>query len=136
SNATLYGGLALTGGKLFVGRSDAIVYRYDLGTRRLDSQFNVQVAIYNTAFDGTSYCVSANDFNLYCYTLAQFSCPSGSHGSDCNDGNAQVTPAAIEICDGLDQNCSGAADEGCDKDHDGYCDAKMTTVGTPAVCAS
>jgi len=30
---------------------------------------------------------------------------------DCNDGNAAINPAATEICDGLDNNCNGEADE-------------------------
>ena len=30
---------------------------------------------------------------------------------DCNDGNAAINPAATEICDGLDNNCNGQADE-------------------------
>ena len=44
-----------------------------------------------------------------------------------------ATPA-IEACNGLDDNCDGKTDEGCDKDGDGYCDATMEVVGTPAVC--
>ena len=38
---------------------------------------------------------------------------------DCNDANAQVNPGAVEAClpdgspNGVDENCSGAADEGC-----------------------
>ncbi|MBM4395532.1 MAG: thrombospondin type 3 repeat-containing protein [Deltaproteobacteria bacterium] len=30
---------------------------------------------------------------------------------DCNDTNAAIKPGAKELCDGLDNNCSGAADE-------------------------
>jgi hypothetical protein len=35
------------------------------------------------------------------------SCPSGD---DCNDSNAAVYPGAIEICDGLDNDCDGTTD--------------------------
>ncbi|MCB9302112.1 MAG: HYR domain-containing protein [Lewinellaceae bacterium] len=31
---------------------------------------------------------------------------------DCNDGNAAINPAASEICDGLDNNCNNAIDDG------------------------
>lgn len=33
---------------------------------------------------------------------------------DCNDGNAAVHPGASEVCDGIDNNCSGPVDEGFD----------------------
>ena len=35
-----------------------------------------------------------------------------SNGSDCNDGNAAVYPGADELCNGIDDNCDGAIDEG------------------------
>ncbi len=34
---------------------------------------------------------------------------------DCNDGNAAIHPGAIEICDGVDNDCNGLTDDGlCD----------------------
>lgn len=45
---------------------------------------------------------------------------------DCNDNDPNVNAGAIEICDGLDNNCDGAVDEGVttpfyyDGDSDGY----------------
>ena len=52
---------------------------------------------------------------------------------DCNDDNAAIFPGAIEVCNGLDDNCDGVIDEGCntfyrDADGDGY--------GNPADVAS
>ncbi len=32
---------------------------------------------------------------------------------DCNDYNSAVYPTATELCDGIDNNCSGISDEGC-----------------------
>ena len=32
--------------------------------------------------------------------------------SDCDDGNSAVNPAAVESCNGLDDNCDGTIDEG------------------------
>ncbi len=31
---------------------------------------------------------------------------------DCDDGNPAIKPGAMELCDGIDNNCSGAVDEG------------------------
>jgi hypothetical protein len=45
---------------------------------------------------------------------------------DCADDNAQINPLAEEICDGIDNNCSGQVDEEvleiffADSDQDGY----------------
>ena len=59
-------------------------------------------------------------------------CSSGLN--DCADGNPQINPAAKEICDNKDNNCSGVVDEGCDDDGDGWCDKNMIVVGKPKVC--
>ena len=32
--------------------------------------------------------------------------------TDCDDGNASVSPLAVELCDGVDNDCSGTADDG------------------------
>ncbi len=54
--------------------------------------------------------------------------------TDCDDKNPAVSGKALEVCDGMDNNCNGQTDEGCDSDGDGYCNAEMQLVGTPAVC--
>lgn len=49
-----------------------------------------------------------------------------SPDQDCNDNDATVNPGALETCNGVDDNCDGAVDEGAtatwylDGDQDGY----------------
>jgi hypothetical protein len=49
-------------------------------------------------------------------------------GEDCNDGDAAMNPAAVETCNGVDDNCDGEVDEGlgqawyADRDADGHGD--------------
>ncbi len=56
--------------------------------------------------------------------------------TDCNDGVAAINPGAIEICDGIDNNCDGQVDEGfttenyyADLDGDGYGDPSSVLQG-------
>jgi hypothetical protein len=62
-------------------------------------------------------------------TLSYCTQPYGyvSNSTDCNDASAASNPAAIEICDGLDNDCNGTADNGLtfvnyynDQDGDSY----------------
>jgi hypothetical protein len=49
-------------------------------------------------------------------------------GTDCDDGDAEVNPGEVEVCDGVDNNCDGDVDEGllstwyADEDSDGFGD--------------
>ncbi len=61
--------------------------------------------------------------------------PSGfvSDATDCNDGNQDINPSSIEICDSIDNNCDGQYNEGLtfytyfqDFDQDGYGDSNST----------
>ncbi len=53
--------------------------------------------------------------------------------TDCDDTDLNINPGAIEVCDGIDNNCDGNTDEGvtntyyADTDNDGYGDAANTT---------
>jgi len=60
--------------------------------------------------------------------------PSGFVGNDadCNDGAADVNPLAIEICDGVDNNCNGQIDEGATNTVTWYADTDNDGFGDPA----
>ena len=68
--------------------------------------------------------------------------PSGyiGDGTDCDDTDADVSPAAPEVCDGADQDCDGDIDEDAvdpevfylDDDGDGYGDSEISTEGCEA----
>ena len=56
-------------------------------------------------------------------------------GGDCNDADAAINPAATEQCDGIDNNCTGTADDGIviptwylDNDDDTYGEASSILV--------
>ena len=56
-----------------------------------------------------------------------------SNKDDCNNGDPAINPDAIEVCDGIDNNCDGNVDEGvlttyyADADEDGFGDSQNTT---------
>ena len=119
-----WGGLVVHNNKLYNGTYNAWVHRYDLNGNYDGFRFNVATNIYNSTFDGSTYCISNNSSTQYCYDLSTFQCTTGD---DCNDdpakGGAKSNPAEPEICDNEDNNCNGQVDESCDRDGDGYCDA-------------
>lgn len=52
---------------------------------------------------------------------------SAQKAGDCNDNAAAINPSAVEVCDGVDQNCDGKADDGSlDTDGDGAADCLDT----------
>ncbi|MCK4739092.1 MAG: putative metal-binding motif-containing protein [Deltaproteobacteria bacterium] len=68
-----------------------------------------------------------------------FSVEGGDCGAvDCDDSDGAVNPAATEACNGIDDNCDGATDEGVtttyynDLDSDTYGDALSTAVDCSA----
>jgi hypothetical protein len=73
--------------------------------------------------------VDADGYGNSASTLSYCTQPYGyvANSTDCNDAVAAINPAATEICNSIDDNCSGAADElltfvnyYTDADGDGY----------------
>jgi len=56
------------------------------------------------------------------------------NGGDCADTIDTVHPNADEACNGVDDDCDVAIDEGCDDDGDGYCASGSPLVGSPEAC--
>ncbi len=59
---------------------------------------------------------------------------SSTSPSDCKDDNPQVKPSAVEVCDGIDNDCNGKTDETCDADKDGYCAADAVILPGSKSC--
>ncbi len=68
-------------------------------------------------------------FGNLAVTIQACSVPVGyvANSTDCNDGNAAVSPADAEICNGIDDNCNGSIDEGC-------CNMTASAAATNATC--
>jgi hypothetical protein len=69
-------------------------------------------------------CTDADSDNYY----AEAACGPQGQALDCNDAITSINPGAIEVCNGLDDDCDGQVDEGCpvadgDTDEDGLSNA-------------
>jgi hypothetical protein len=64
--------------------------------------------------------------------LAQAGAGYVANNTDCNDGSMAINPNAIEVCNGIDDNCAGGIDNGLPTSIF-YRDADNDTFGNPAV---
>jgi hypothetical protein len=93
----------------------------------------------------TFYADSDGDgVGLAASTIAACAAPMGyvAVSGDCDDDAAAIFPGADEVCDGLDNNCDGAVDEGVlltfytDGDFDGYGQAEVQACEAPSGAAA
>jgi GH25 family lysozyme M1 (1,4-beta-N-acetylmuramidase) len=66
-------------------------------------------ALYASSSKGTCQCVDADGDGYGAVSGA--TCPLGS-AQDCDDHNAAIHPGAVEVCNGLDDDCDGTVDNG------------------------
>jgi hypothetical protein len=70
----------------------------------------------DSAVDAGTWYLDADGDGYGVPTTSDVACtaPSGyvASSSDCDDGDASVNPGAAEACDGVDQDCDGALDNG------------------------
>ena len=71
---------------------------------------------------------------------AEAICESEPLAQDCDDTNSSVYPGAVEVCNGMDDDCDGEVDEGFveatwypDEDGDGYGDGSGASVSPCSV---
>ncbi len=107
---------------------------YRLGDRRLNQNRGIRVlAGQTTALSVIAFCdrsatsagVAASAPSAQAQAQTQTTCVAGSDDAqckdadgdgviaalDCDDNNANIFPGAVELCDGVDNNCNGQVDD-------------------------
>ncbi len=93
-----------------------------------------------SAIDATAWYPDA-DTDSYGADLGEVlacSAPDGylADGGDCDDADASIHPLAAETCDGVDEDCDGAVDDGAPGAIVYYADADGDSYGDPATTTS
>ncbi len=94
------------------------------------------VVIYHPDFDGDGYGTDSISKSLCNGAPVGFV----SQGGDCAENNASIHPGASEVCNGVDDDCSGEADDGLafltwypDDDQDGFGPSELAVTSCAGV---
>lgn len=129
-------GDSLTWVKTFKNLSDHVEYTLDIGPT---ADATVSLALEYLPSFGNFWYRDIDHDNYGGQLVGQSWCKGPaeymSFGEDCDDTNAAVNPDAIEVCNGLDDNCDGAPDV----NTMGLCDSAATgnvcvNTGTAVAC--
>jgi hypothetical protein len=69
-----------------------------------------------------------DDKDGFCDSTMSYAAGASCKQTDCNDLATSIYKDATETCNGVDDNCDGKTDEGCDDDGDGWCESGMTVT--------
>ncbi len=122
--------------------TDYLAQGYPLVAKKLHFLSNGSVdtyygfPVYWFYFQGLNYtytCCEDNDSDGH-YAISS----TCQQSDDCNDNDAAIHPDAAEICNGIDHNCNGLADETCNGGSDNKCTeiSNSTKIGSSANFAS
>ena len=103
---------------------DCSTVRDDNCDGELDEEGALECTTFYIDLDGDGHG-DASASACWCSTSGDY---TATNDTDCDDSDAAISPSEGEVCDGVDNDCSGAADEGfvvyyADTDGDGYGDA-------------
>lgn len=90
------------------GGNYSVIITNSSGCSKLSSPVTVIDAVkYYTDADLDGYGSSADQGTVYCTP------PAGkvANNTDCNDNNGNISPDAVDMCDGIDNNCNGIVDD-------------------------
>lgn len=101
---------------------ESMSYRVILGPASKDS---VEVVVENVTgypqslwsdADGDGFAnAQGQELRTWCAEASGYSRLDAKHPEDCDDRKESVWPGAIELCNGLDDDCDGTIDEGCEE---------------------